>query len=61
MTDRVSTVGWILRSCALARPRAARAAPRILQGEAVSASSHAVVFRLSGTETRIRFRFRMEP
>jgi uncharacterized repeat protein (TIGR01451 family) len=30
-------------------------------GELVSASSHAVVFRLSGTESRIRFRFRMEP
>jgi hypothetical protein len=30
-------------------------------GEVVSASSHAVVFRLSGTESRIRLRFRMEP
>jgi uncharacterized repeat protein (TIGR01451 family) len=30
-------------------------------GDVVSVSSHAVVFRLSGTESRIRFRFRMEP
>jgi PKD domain/Domain of unknown function DUF11 len=30
-------------------------------GEVVSAASHAVVFRLAGAETRIRFRFRMDP
>ncbi len=30
-------------------------------GEVLSVSSHAVVFRLSGTESRIRFQFRMEP
>jgi hypothetical protein len=30
-------------------------------GEVISASAHAVVFRLGGSETRIRFRFGMEP
>lgn len=30
-------------------------------GDVVSAGSHAVVFRLAGNETRIRFRFGMEP
>jgi hypothetical protein len=30
-------------------------------GEVVSASSHAVVFRLSGAGSRIRLLFRMEP
>jgi hypothetical protein len=30
-------------------------------GEAVALSAHAVVFRLAGSETRLRFRFRMEP
>ena len=30
-------------------------------GDVVSAASHAVVFRLAGIETRIGFRFRMEP
>jgi len=57
MLARVSTAGWILPSCALARPGLIG----VESGEVVSASSPAVVFRLSGTESRIRLRFRMEP
>jgi hypothetical protein len=30
-------------------------------GEVIMASAHGVVFRLAGSETRIRFRFRMDP